>query len=82
MILLLSISETLVNVIPLLPTSYPGRLASRNSVLFYTAEHVFITTLYGPRRKHNLHCYGGVFTGPLPSNGHPIFACAYVAGVT
>jgi hypothetical protein len=41
--------------------SYPGRLASRNStlhflLLFYTAEHSFITTLHGPWRKHSLCC--------------------------
>jgi hypothetical protein len=35
-------------------------------LLFHTAEHSFITTSHGPRRKHSL------ITDPLPSNGRPI----------
>jgi hypothetical protein len=46
--------------------------------IFYTAlpasEFFFITTLHGPLRKHSLYCKGGVFTDPLPSNGHPTVA--------
>jgi hypothetical protein len=47
--------------IPPLPSSYPGRLASRNStyhfrLLFRTGEHFCITTVYGPRREHSLYC--------------------------
>jgi hypothetical protein len=46
-----------LNSIPLLPSSYPGRLASRNSTQFYTAPASFatlsfMTTLHGSRRKH------------------------------
>jgi hypothetical protein len=45
-----------LNSIPLLPSSYPGRLASRNSSLFYSAKNFFMPTLQGPRRKHSLYC--------------------------
>jgi hypothetical protein len=51
-----------LNSIPLLPSSYPGRLASRNSTLHYRllfyeyiAENFFIITLHEPSRKHNLY---------------------------
>jgi hypothetical protein len=40
----------------------------------YAAEHFFITTLHGPRRKRNLYFQGGLFTDPLPSNGCLIVA--------
>jgi hypothetical protein len=40
----------------LLANLHPGRLASRNSTLFCAAEHYFIPTLYGSRRKHSLCC--------------------------
>jgi hypothetical protein len=45
----LPIEKTRLNSIPLIPSSYPGRLASRNStlhslLLFYPAEHFLITT--------------------------------------
>jgi hypothetical protein len=59
-ILQLQIPKTRLNSIPLLQSSYPGRLASRNSTLHcglllcYIAEHFFITTLHGPRRKQLL----------------------------
>jgi hypothetical protein len=38
-----------LNSIPLLPSSYPGRLPSRNST-----ELFLIITLHGSRRKHSL----------------------------
>jgi hypothetical protein len=45
------------------PSSNPGRLASRNStlhlrllLLFYPAKDFLVTTLHGPRRKHSLYC--------------------------
>jgi hypothetical protein len=41
-------------------------------MLLYAAEHFFINTLHGPRRKLSLYCYGGVFSDPLPNNGHPL----------
>jgi hypothetical protein len=48
-----------LNPIPLLPSSYPGRLASRNSTLHFSSLccwTLFITTLHGPRRKQSLYC--------------------------
>jgi hypothetical protein len=38
------------------PKPYPGRMASRNStrIFFCAAEHFFIITLHGPRRKYPL----------------------------
>jgi hypothetical protein len=46
-------------------------------LLFYPAEHFFITTLHGPREKHH-HLLSrivvGVFTDPLSSNRRPIDA--------
>jgi hypothetical protein len=74
-----------LNSIPLLPSSYPGRLASWNStlhfrLLLYTRLLLllgcvfwlcpFITPRHGPHRKHSLYCLGGVFTCQLPSNGY------------
>jgi hypothetical protein len=55
-ILQLPIPKTLLNSIPI---SYPGRLASRNSVLYFrlmfcTAKNFLITSLHGPNRKHSL----------------------------
>jgi hypothetical protein len=53
----LPIPKTRLNSISLLPISYPGRLASRNStlhcrLLFCTAEHLFITTLHADHAKN------------------------------
>jgi hypothetical protein len=55
-ILQLPIPKTRLSSIPVLPSSYPSKLASRSSsftsrLLFCPAEHFFITTLHGPRRK-------------------------------
>jgi hypothetical protein len=44
--------------IPLLPSSYPGRLASRNTAQFLSTELFFITTLHRLRRKHSLSIVG------------------------
>jgi hypothetical protein len=67
------------NSIPLLPSSYPGRLASRNSTPFFSIELFFITTLNGPRRKQPLYCWKGIFTEPLHSNGnYSTVACVFV----
>jgi hypothetical protein len=46
------------NSIPQIPSSYPGRLASRNSNQFISTELFLITTLYEPRRKHKLSIAG------------------------
>jgi hypothetical protein len=60
-ILQLSTPKTRLSSMSLLPSTYPGRLTSRNSTLhsrlvLYTAEHLFITSLHGPHRKHGLYC--------------------------
>jgi hypothetical protein len=62
-ILQLPITKTRLNSIPLLPVSYPGWLASRNStlhsrLLLPASELFFITTLHGPRRKPGLSVVG------------------------
>jgi hypothetical protein len=56
-ILQLPIPKTWLNSIPLLPSSYPGRLASRNSTQFFSTELFFIIALHGPRRKHTRPLY-------------------------
>jgi hypothetical protein len=53
---------------PLLPSSYPGRLASRNSTqLNWTPlyNHFALTM----QKTQLLYCWEGVLTAPLPSNG-------------
>jgi hypothetical protein len=49
-----------LNSVPLLTTSYPGRLASRSSTCHWTAstELFFLTTLHWPRRKPSLSIAG------------------------
>jgi hypothetical protein len=54
----LSIPKTRLNSIPLLPSSYPGRLASRNSTRLFSSEHSFLTTFKGSRRKHCVSIVG------------------------
>jgi hypothetical protein len=44
LILQLPIPKTRLNSIPLLPSSYPGRLVSRNSTPFFSTEHFAQTT--------------------------------------
>jgi hypothetical protein len=74
-----------LNSIPLLPSSYPCRLASRNStlhsmLLLPASELFFITTLHRPRRKQPLYYWEGMFTAPLHSNGsYSIVVCVFVA---
>jgi hypothetical protein len=67
LILRLPIPKTRLQSIPLLPSSYPGRLASRNStlhfptrLLFYRLGPVFwlcpfINPRHGPHRQHSLY---------------------------
>jgi hypothetical protein len=57
-ILQLPITKTRLNSIPLLQSSYPGRLASRNSTQFFSTELFFITILHGPRRNQSLSIVG------------------------
>jgi hypothetical protein len=54
-ILQLPIPKTRLNSIP---SSYPGRLASRNTTQLFPTELFFITTLHGPQRKHSLSTVG------------------------
>jgi hypothetical protein len=37
-----------------------------------------ITTFHGPNGKHSLYCWRRLFTGPMPSNRHPIVPCIVV----
>jgi hypothetical protein len=73
--------ETELSSISLLSSSYPGRLASRNSTQFFSTELFFITIFHGPRRKTQpLYCWEVLFTAPLHSNGsYSIVACVFVA---
>jgi hypothetical protein len=80
-ILRLPVPKTGLNSIPLLPSSYPGSSKLDPSLPTATAtlldsvassDCLFISPRHGPRRKRSLCCQGGVFTGPLPSNGHAI----------
>jgi hypothetical protein len=48
--------------------------------VYKPVEHFLTTTLHKPRRKHNLCCKGGVFTGPLPSNKCPNVARVCLCG--
>jgi hypothetical protein len=67
--------------IPLLPSSYSGKLASRNSTHFLSTKLYFITTLHGSRRKHSHSVVEkACFTAPLHSNeSYSIDACVCVA---
>jgi hypothetical protein len=55
-------------------------LDNSNFTAHSTTEHLFITTLHGPRRKHSFYCKGEVFTDSLPTSGHPIVAPACFLG--
>jgi hypothetical protein len=73
--------ETRLNSILLLPSSYPGRLASRNS----TESNDLLFPFYNPSartmQKTQLpYCWEGVFTAQLYSKGsYSIVACVFVA---
>jgi hypothetical protein len=68
-----------LNSIPLLPSSYPGRLASRNSTQFFSTVLFFITTLHVPRSKQPLYCWEGVFIATLHNNGScSIVTCVFL----
>jgi hypothetical protein len=60
-----AISRTLLNSIPLLPSSYPGRLASRNSTNSSQLNYSARTT----QKTQRLYCWEGVFAAPLHGNG-------------
>jgi hypothetical protein len=66
-------------LIPALPSSYPGRLASRNSI----NSNDLLCTFYihwarTTQKTQPLYCWEGVFTAPLHSNGsYSIVACIF-----
>jgi hypothetical protein len=74
-------SGTRLNSIPLLPISYPGRLASRNS----TNSNDLLCLLYNPsarttQKTQPLCFWEGVFTAPFHSNrSYSIVTCVFVA---
>jgi hypothetical protein len=74
-----------LNSILLLPSSYPGRLASRNSTQFYAAPASFGTLHYNQvarttQKTQSLYCWERVFTARLHRNGsYSIVACVFVA---
>jgi hypothetical protein len=70
-----------LNSIPLLSSSYPGRLASRNSILFFSTELFFFNQFAGTTQKTQpLYYWEGVITTPLHSNGnYSIVACVFCA---
>jgi hypothetical protein len=91
-ILQLPILKTRLNSIPLLPSSYTGRLGSRKSAFqfrldycFYSIQLLlpcpFITPRYWPHKNTSLYCQGGVFTASLPSNGRVSVACIRFDGM-
>jgi hypothetical protein len=76
-------SEALSIILPLLPSAYPGRLASRNS----TAWDDLLCPFYNPsawttQKTQPLYSWESVFTALLHSNGsYSIVACVFVAAV-
>jgi hypothetical protein len=63
-----------LNSVPLLPSSYPDKLASRNLTPFYSVTASFGALLYKnfariTHRTQPLYCWEDVFTGPFNSNG-------------
>jgi hypothetical protein len=65
-----------LNSIPLLPSSYPGRLTSRNLTHYSQLNQSARTT----QKIQTLFYYEGVFTVPLHSNGsYLIVVCLLVA---
>jgi hypothetical protein len=81
-ILQLPIPKSRLNSVPSLST---GRLGSRirllsRLLLLHTVELFLITTLHGPRRRHDLYCSESLFNNPLSSNGRPIVARVRLCG--
>jgi hypothetical protein len=70
-----------LNSIPLLPSSYPGRLASRNS----TDSNDLLCPFYKSsaltkQKAQPFYCWESVFTAALHNNGsYPIVSCVFVA---
>jgi hypothetical protein len=72
-----------LNSNPLLPSSYPGRLASRNSILQWTAStkhFLYNKFALTTQKTQPLYCCEGVFIVPLHSNGsYSIIAYVFVS---
>jgi hypothetical protein len=77
----LPIPKTRLNSIPMLPSSYSGRLASRNS----TNSNDLLCPFYNApvrttQRTQPLYCWEGMLTAPLHNNGsYSIVACVFFA---
>jgi hypothetical protein len=81
-ILQLPIPKTRLNSIPLVPSSHPGRMASRNSTLTALPQlnFSFKPLCRTTQKAQRFYCWEGVFTVPLHSNGsYSIVACEFVA---
>jgi hypothetical protein len=68
--------------IPLLPNSYPGTLASRNSTRLLLLKWIVLYNNFArtTQKTQPLYCWKGVFTAPLHNIGsYAIVACVFVA---
>jgi hypothetical protein len=80
-ILQLPIPKTRLNSILLLPSSYLGRLASRNSTRLCNLKWTLLFNHFArtTQKTQPLYCWEGVFTAPLHRNGScSIVACVFV----
>jgi hypothetical protein len=67
-ILQLPIPKTRVSSIPLFPSSYPGRLASRNSTLF-NSNLLYNSFARTTQKTQPLYCWEDMRRAPLHRNG-------------
>jgi hypothetical protein len=76
-----SIPKTRLNSIPLLPSSHPGRLASRHSTLLDYNWSLLYNHFARTRQKTQpLCCWGSVFRAPLHVNGiYSTVSCVFFA---
>jgi hypothetical protein len=67
--------------VPLLPSSHPGRLASRNSTRLNSTQPFFVNHYARTMQKTQyLCCWEVMFLAPLNSNGsYYIVACVFIA---
>jgi hypothetical protein len=70
----LPIPKTRLNLILLLPGSYLGRLASRNSTLHFRTDYYSLVSSFNctDHTENSLYCWRGMFTVLLPTNRRPI----------
>jgi hypothetical protein len=79
-ILQLLIPKTRLSSIPVIPSSYPGRLASRNSTVLLNWTLLYDYLAWTTQKTQSLYCWEGVFTAPLHSNGsYSIVACVFIS---